>query len=110
MVFGKSKFVIKPGSKLNGTEILVHFTPLNTKPGELEETFAWSWPTNVLAQGADIPNDVFGKRAGRWKMRARISAPVQGEWSPDVRFRYVMQSPVFTPPSKGSIERQGPGK
>jgi hypothetical protein len=110
MVLGKSKFVIKPGSKLNGTEILVHFIPLDTKPGELEETFARSWPTNVLAQGADIPKDVFGKRAGLWKMRARISAPVQGAWSPDVRFRYVLQSPVFTPPSKGSIERQGPGK
>jgi hypothetical protein len=110
MVFGKSKFVIKPGLKLNGTEILVHFIPLDTKPGYLEETFPWRWPTDVLAQGADIPNGVFGKRAGLWKMRARISAPAQGEWSPEVRFRYVLQSPVFTPPSKGSIERQGPGK
>ena len=108
MVYRKSQFIIKPGSKLNGTEILVHFTPLDTKPGQLEETFPWRMSSNILAKGADIPHAIFGTRAGRWKMRARITAPVEGDWSPEVRFRYVMQSPVVAPPSKGSIERQSP--
>lgn len=64
-------------------------------------------PSNILAQGADIPHVIFGTRAGAWKMRARINAPVEGDFSPEVRFQYVMQSPALTPPSKRAIERQG---
>jgi hypothetical protein len=110
MVYGKSKFVIKPGDKLNGTKILVHFMPMDTKPGQLQEIFSWQKPTDILAQGLDIPEEIFNKRYGQWKMRARIDAPTVGAWTPEVRFQYVMKSPALTPPSKRSTERQGPSK
>jgi hypothetical protein len=110
MVYKKSKFVIKPGDKLNGIEILVHFMPMDTKPGQLQEIFPWQKPTDILAQGVDIPDGIFNKRYGQWKMRARIAAPTVGAWTREVRFQYVMKSPALTPPSKRSTERQGPSK
>ena len=110
MVYKKSKFVIKPGDKLNGTEILVHFMPMDTKPGQLQEIFPWRKPTDVLAEGLDIPDEIFTTRYGQWKMRARIEAPTVGAWTREVRFQYVMKSPALTPPSKRSTERQGPSK
>jgi hypothetical protein len=109
MVYKKSKFVIKAGDKLNGTEILVHFMP-DKKPGELQEIFSWSKPTDILAQGLDIPDEIFQKRYGQWKMRARIEAPTVGAWTREVQFQYVMKSPALTPPSKRSTERQAPSK
>ncbi len=110
MVFGKSKFVIKPGDKLNGTQILVHFMPMDMKPGQLQEIFPWQKPTDILAQGLDIPDEIFNKRYGQWKMRARIAAPTVGAWTREVPFQYVMKSPALTSPSKSSTERQAPSK
>lgn len=107
MVYKKSKFTIRPAQNFNGSQILVQFTRLNAPAGQLNETFAWTMQTAILAQGADIPNEIFGTRTGPWKVRARIDAPKAGDFSAEVPFQYVMQSPAVTTKPKGSFDLQG---
>jgi hypothetical protein len=101
MVYKKSEFVIEPAPNFPGDEILVEFRRLDT-PGAPRKP--WRVPATTLSSGVLIPFQIFGAQPGPYAMRARIDAPQPGDFSREIRFEYLMESPFLTTPSKGPVE------
>jgi hypothetical protein len=101
MLYKKSEFVIEPVPSFPGDQILVEFRRLDT-PGAQRKP--WLLPATVLSSGVLIPHVIFGTQPGPYAMRARIDAPEPGDFSREVRFEYLMESPFLTTPSKGPVD------
>jgi hypothetical protein len=107
VIYRTSKFQIVPVQQFSGNRILVQFTQLEGPAGQLKPTFAWVKSTSELVQGADVPLEIFSTaREGHWSMRARIEAPKAGDFSVEVPFRFVMQTPGVMTRPKGQFELQ----
>ena len=100
MVYKKSEFVIEPVPNFPGDQILVEFRRLDT-PGAQRKP--WLMPTTLLSSGVLIPFQIFGAQPGPYAMRARIDVPEPGDFSREVQFEYLMESPFLTTPSKGDV-------
>ena len=101
MVYKKSEFAIEPAANFPGDQILVEFRRLDI-PGAQRQP--WLMPATLLRSGVLIPFQIFGAQPGPYAMRARIDAPEVGDFSREVRFDYLMESPIFSTPSEGGSD------